>query len=259
MSNQSIEAGADTVAYLVVGSGHALVIIHGVGGHKEDWESVSAALSTDRTVYSIDMLGFGESSRDARDLSMDAQAKAVLTLLDRKGIPSADIIGNSVGGWVAATFAAQYPERVGKLVLVDAAGFDAMFQGDPPVNLFPNNADEMAQLLSFVLASDFAHTPEFAQQAFEKFQASGEKAIEPVLGPGLFRSARLEAVMPKIKAETLVIWGKEDKLFPVNLAGYIAGLTPGARVVTIDHASHFPHIDQPEALIAAVQSFLLAQ
>ncbi|MFK5143405.1 alpha/beta fold hydrolase, partial [Klebsiella pneumoniae] len=61
--------------------------------------------------------------------------------------------------------------------------------------------------------------------------------------------------MPQIKAQTLVVWGKEDKLFPVALAPYITGLVPGAISTIIEKASHFPQVDQPNALIAAVQSF----
>lgn len=256
ITSHTLPVGADQVAYLKAGSGPALVIVHGVGGHKEDWQAVMAAFASSHTVYAIDMLGFGGSSRGAADLSMTAQANAILALLDREGIARADLIGNSVGGWVSATFAATNPTRVNRLVVADPAGFEAMFQGAPPVNLFPNSEAEMAKLLSFVLVRPETQTSEFAREAFARFQASGEKTIEARLGPALFGSARLEAVMPRISAPTLVVWGREDKLFPVALAPYITGLTPGATSAIIDNASHFPQIDQPEAFIAAVRAFL---
>jgi pimeloyl-ACP methyl ester carboxylesterase len=254
---ETLKVGEDTLSYLTAGSGPALVIVHGVGGHKEDWVGVIAAFQDKRTVYAIDMLGFGGSSRDAKDMSMPMQANAIKALLEAKGVAKADIIGNSVGGWAAATFAATYPDMTDKLIVVDPAGFKAMFEGQPPVNLFPNNVDEMKKLLSFVLASDFAHTDDFAKQAFEKFQASGEKTIEARLGPNLFGSPKLEEVMPKIKAQSLVIWGKEDKLFPVALAPYITSLIPGATTVIIENASHFPQVDQLEAFNKAATGFLL--
>jgi triacylglycerol lipase len=246
----------NTLAYLKDGTGPAVVIVHGVGGHKEDWKAVVEQLGKSHTVYAIDMLGFGGSSRNAPELGMAAQADALKGLLDQEGITTADLIGNSVGGWVTATFAATDPDRVGKLVIVDPAGFEAMFQGEPPVNLFPDDVGQMEKLLSFVLHSDFAHTRAFAEQAFTAFTASGEKTIVPRLWPGLTNSPRLETLLPKIKAPTLVIWGKEDKLFPVTLAPYITGLTPGATSVLIDNASHFAHIDQPAAFISAVSEFL---
>jgi pimeloyl-ACP methyl ester carboxylesterase len=114
----------------------------------------------------------------------------------------------------------------------------------------------MKKLLSFVLHSDFAHTEEFAADAFKRFQASGEKAIVPRLFPALAGSPKLEEITPEITAPTLVIWGKEDKLFPVALAPYITGLVKGAKLTVIEKASHFPQVDQPEAFNAAVKAFL---
>jgi triacylglycerol lipase len=252
----SAAVGADRLAYLKAGQGPAVVIIHGVGGHKEDWQGVMKALAASHTVYALDMLGFGGSSRDAKELGMAAQARAVAALLDVEKIERADLVGNSVGGWVAATFAAQYPDRTRKLVVVDPAGFDAMFKGESPVNLFPDDVQQMKALLTHVLASDFAHTVAFAATAFADLQASGEKALPPRLMPALFGSERLEAVMPKIKSPTLVLWGEKDGLFPVALAPYVASLTPGAKSATIPDASHFPHVDNPQAFTAAVAAFI---
>ena len=250
------QAGADTQAYFKTGSGPAVVIVHGVGGHKEDWRGVAEALAATHTVYAVDMLGFGGSSRTCKDLKISTQAAAIKSLLATEGVASAKLVGNSVGGWVTATFAATYPELTEKLVVIDPAGFEAMFQGQPPVNLFPDNVEEMKKLLAFVIHSDFAHTGEFAAQAFAQFAASGEKSIVPVLWPGLFESARLEAILPQVKAPTLVVWGQEDKLFPAALCPYLTALTPGATSVVIEHASHFVQLDQPTELIGELKRFL---
>lgn len=250
------QIGADTQAYFKIGSGPAVVIVHGVGGHKEDWRAVAEALAGKHTVYSVDMLGFGGSSRTCKDLRISTQAAAIKALLVQEGVKSAKLIGNSVGGWAAASFAASYPEMTEKLVVIDPAGFEAMFQGDPPVNLFPDNEEQMRKLLSFVIHSDFAHTNQFATQAFQGFTASGEKAIVPVLWPGLLESARLEVLLPKIKAPTFVIWGKEDKLFPVALCPYLTSLAPGAKRIVIENAGHFVHLDQPAVLIQELKNFL---
>ncbi|KPF70583.1 alpha/beta hydrolase [beta proteobacterium AAP99] len=256
MSGGSIAVGTDTLAYLKTGQGPAVVIVHGVGGHKEDWQQTMLALAASHTVYAIDMLGFGGSTRAASDYSMPAQAAAIAALLKAEGIEQADIVGNSVGGWVAATFAATYPQATARLIVVDPAGFEAMFKGDPPVNLFPDDVGQMKKLLEYVLHSDFAHTDAFAEQAYRGFVASNEKSIVPALFPALVGSPKLEAVMPQITAPTLVIWGKEDKLFPVQLAPYIAGLTPGAKTVVLEAASHFPQLDQPARFNTVVKGFL---
>jgi abhydrolase domain-containing protein 6 len=243
-------------AYLKQGTGPSLVIVHGVGGHKEDWQGLMAAMAATHTVYAVDMLGFGKSSRDAPDLTIPAQAAAIKALLDDEKIASTDLVGNSVGGWVTATFAATYPHATRRLIVIDPAGFADMFKGEPPVNLFPDNVEQMKKLLSYTLHSSFAHTDTFAQKAYEGFVASNEKSIEERLGPALYNSPRLEEVMPRIKAPTLVVWGAEDKLFPVALAPYITRLTPGAKSEVIAGASHFPQVDQPDRVRDVVQQFL---
>ncbi len=252
----TVAAGADTFAYLKSGAGPALVIVHGVGGHKEDWAGVQSALEDHFTVLSVDMLGFGGSSRDAAVLDMATQAAAIKALLAHEGVSRATLLGNSVGGWVTATFAATYPDMVERLIVVDPAGFAAMFEGESPVNLFPDDLEQMKKLLDYVLYSDFAHTDEFAKSALAQLDASNERSIVPRLWPGLFSSERLEAVLPRVQATSLVIWGREDKLFPVALAPYITSLIPDATTVVIDEASHFPQVDNPDAFIAAVRAFV---
>jgi pimeloyl-ACP methyl ester carboxylesterase len=254
--SKSLTVGENSLVYLKSGTGPALVIIHGIGGHKEDWQGVMEAMSSTHTVYAVDMLGFGGSTRAAKDLSMKAQSDAVLALLKSEGVEKADILGNSVGGWVAATFAAANPANTNKLIVVDPAGFKAMFEGQPPVNIFPDDAAQMKKLLEFVRFDKSVHTDEVAMAALEGLNASGEKTIQAVLWPALGGSPKLEEVMPNIKAPTLVIWGKEDKLFPVALAPYITSLTPGATSVVIANASHFPHLDNPTEFGAAVSGFL---
>ena len=253
---RTVMTGGGALAFLEAGNGPAVVIVHGIGGHKEDWTGVMAALAPTHRVYAIDMLGFGGSARLPADLTMGAQAGAVRDLLLAEGVAKADLLGNSVGGWVTATFAASYPDMTGKLVLVDPAGFAAMFDGEPPVNLFPDTVEQMKALLEYVLASDFAHTDEFAAQAFAAFEAGGEKAVVPTLFPALVASPKLEEILPKVTASTLVVWGKEDRLFPVALAPYITSLVPGATSVIIEAASHFPQIDNPAEFNAAVLGFL---
>lgn len=244
------------LAVIKAGTGPAVVIVHGIGGHKEDWVPVMNALAAQHTVYALDMLGFGGSSKDLAEITVPMQAEAVYALLAQEKISRASLIGNSVGGWVTATFAANYPQMVNRLVLVDAAGFKAMFEGPSPVNFYPGTAEEMSKLLQHVLYSDFAHTPEFAEKALTGLKASGDAAAADVVFKGLFASPRLEDVMPKITAPTLVVWGAQDKLFPAAVADLLEGSIQGARKVLIDRASHFPQIDQPQVFIDTVAPFL---
>ncbi len=253
---QTLELGGKTLAYVQSGAGPAVVIVHGVGGHKEDWAGVAAELGKSREVFAIDMLGFGASSKVGDDLSMPVQAAAIEALLDRHRVAKASLVGNSVGGWVTATFAATYPDRVEKLVLIDAAGFKAMFEGPPPVNFDPNSAAEMQALIDITINSAAAHTPGLAERAYEAYVSSGEKAISATWGKSLFVSPRLEELLPKISAPTLVLWGADDKLFPSAVAGVFSGMIKSSKSHLIPGAGHFPQIDQPAATTSAIAEFL---
>ncbi len=90
------QVGADTQAYFKVGSGPAIVIVHGVGGHKEDWRGVAEALATNHTVYAVDTPGFGASSRTCKDLRIASQAAAIKALLAKEGVKSAKLVGKVI-------------------------------------------------------------------------------------------------------------------------------------------------------------------
>jgi len=214
------------------------------------------ALASSNTVYAIDMIGFGKSAKTPGEITIRSQAEAVLALLDAEHCEKADVVGNSVGGWVAAMIAASHPSRVRRLVLVDAAGFKAMFEGSPPVNFYPQTVDEMEKLLSFVRHDPQAHTTQFAEHALAGFEASGDAQTAERVGNGLFVSERLEDLADRIAAPTLVIWGAEDRLFPPVIADLVASHIKGAQKLLIPAASHFPQLDNPSAFNAAVAAFL---
>jgi triacylglycerol lipase len=233
-----------------------VVIVHGVGGHKEDWIEVAEALANKRRVNGIDMLSFGDSSKNGDDLSMPVQAAALKVLLDHHTIDTADLVGNSAGSWTAAPFAAHYPDRLNRLVLTDPAGFKTMFEGTSPVNFDPNNADEMRKVIEITINSAVAHQPELAQQAFNAYVRSGEKAIASTWGKSLFLSPWLEDLFPGITMPTLVLWGADDKLFPSVLADVFSGRISGAHQLLIPDAGYFPRINNPQATIKALADYL---
>jgi pimeloyl-ACP methyl ester carboxylesterase len=255
--SSSIQANGRTLAYLKQGCGPAVVIIHGIGGHKEDWQATMAALAGSRTVYAIDMMGFGGSDKTSQDITIRTQVEAVRALLDAEGLAKASLIGNSVGGWVAATFASVYPTRTDKLVLANSAGFKAMFEGPSPVNFYPDSVADMRKLLSYVLVTPSTQTPEFAERTLAALNASGDKRAAEAVFKGLFASPRLEEVMPNIRAETLVVWGAQDKLFPPALLYMVSGSIQGSKKQLINNAGHFPQLDNPSSFNATVTEFLL--
>ncbi|MBV9573058.1 MAG: alpha/beta fold hydrolase [Acidobacteriales bacterium] len=113
----------------------------------------------------------------------------------------------------------------------------------------------MQKVIEITVNSSAMHNSGLAKQAFDAYVASGEKAIAPIWGNGLFMSPRLEDLFPEIATPTLILWGAEDKLFPSALAPGFNGQIPGSRDLLIPHAGHFPHIDNPEATIGPLSDY----
>jgi pimeloyl-ACP methyl ester carboxylesterase len=157
-----------------------------------------------------------------------------------------------------ATFAATYPDRTDKLVLIDVAGFEAMFEGEPSANFDPGSVEEQRALLR-VVAPKAADIPGVAEHAFESYITNGEKAIAAMWGQSLDSSPRLETVLPNISAPALVLWGADDTLFPAVLADVFAGQIATAQSALIADAGHFPHMDNPGATTAAIRNFLATE
>lgn len=247
------------ISALKVGSGPALILVHGLGGHKEDFTQVMSELSAANTVYAFDMLGFGQSARNSPSVGINTQADVIAGLMQAEKIDRAVVIGNSLGGWVAATFAARYPEKTAKLVLIDVAGLKVTLAGPPPVNFAPDTIADMQKLLQTVIASPFAHSTEFATKALADFKAGGEAATLGKLFAGFADPSNkdrvLDDVLPDVKAPTLVVWGAKDGLFPVVLADVVMAKLTDARKVVLENSSHFPQIDEPKALAAAIRAF----
>jgi pimeloyl-ACP methyl ester carboxylesterase len=256
----SCEVDGHPVAYLEQGSGSSVVIVHGIGGRKEDFLPVMAALSAHFKVHAIDMLGFGQSARDLPAITIGLQVRAVQALLAQQGIARTHLIGNSLGAWVTAAFAAANPAVVDRLVLIDAAGLRVTLSGPPPVNFAPDTVDEMHTLLATVLDAPFAQTPEFAAQALADFKAGGEAAtlakLFAAFGAPDNTDRPLDDILPSITCPTLVAWGANDRLFPAALADVVAGGIQGARKILIPDASHFPQVDNPDALNEVLLDFL---
>ena len=254
--------------YVRAGSGPAIVLVHGFGSSIYTWKDVIAPFAARHDVIALDLPGFGESDRPA-DLSIDELPRAVTGLMDRLGLESATLVGNSMGGAAVALVAAASPDRVDALVLIDAAGFDlapkarpasirlATSWAAPALTLLPGKRLIVERSLRQVFHDDRLVTEERVAEY-----------LAPALRPGTFVALRslgasldshpdaVTRVLPSIRAPTLVIWGDDDRWIPPADAERFAAAIPGARAVVVAACGHVPEEEKPAEVVRLVLELL---
>jgi len=262
LQEKSVELLGAKIVYVEGGVGETVIFVHGVGGALLDWEKVLPYFAQRYHTIALDQPGFGKSEKQMDyHYSIDNNAKILLGLMDAKGIQKAHIIGNSMGGEVAAYFAIHYPERVDKLVLVDAAG---------ALNL-PNlpGMPELIWLLAKPIdslsnrsGSNDPHTydpdrvqPNIAQAIYNSDEWWGCREAWRDDVYDIFR-LDLKPELKKISAPTLEIWGSNDPLLKSYSKWYFWEQIPNSELLIIPGGDHTSQLSQPRAFEAAVDGFL---
>ena len=243
----------------------AVILIHGFGASLHTWEPWAKVLASNHRVVRFDLPGAGLSSPDPTGNYTDARSMQVLiALMDKLGVTKASIIGNSIGGRIAWTFAAMHPERVDKLVLVSPDGFaSAGFEyGKPP------EVSGIMKLIRYVLPKyvlKVSLKPAYADPNFLT-DALTNRYFDLMLGEGsrealLARMAQTNLVDPvpllkRIKAPTLLLWGEQDGMIPfANSAEYLKTI-PNVKLVSFNGVGHLPQEEAPDRSLPPVRNFL---
>jgi pimeloyl-ACP methyl ester carboxylesterase len=221
------------------GDGPDLVLIHGLAGSGDWWMHNQAALTGAFRVTTIDLPGFGTSHPGARLILDEAPAQVAAVMADR-GIERAHVMGHSMGGLVAGALAADHPERVDRLVLVDA-GFLAF---DPKLR---HRVTGLLRTLPWT-------APSLMPVLLRDMLRSGPIRMAAATGELLRKDWRDK--LPAISAPTLVIWGEHDRVCNLRIGEQIAATVPDARLVVIPGAGHNPMWEKPDDFDREVLAFL---
>ena len=253
--------GQVRVRVLSKGTGPAVVFFHGSWGLT--WDPFLDELARTFTVYAPEHPGTtAETPEDVAIL--DGLWDLVLCydeLLRALGLERAAFVGHSFGAMVACELAAAYPDRVGRLVLMDPLGF--WRDADPIVNWMVLDPAQLrarifrdpdgAAARQLVGAVDDPQEAVKARVRLMWAMGATGKFIWPIPDKGLKKRIH------RVKAPTLLLWGKEDRLVPPVYADEFARRIPGARVQTVGDAGHAPHLERPEAFLHLTCDYLATQ
>jgi pimeloyl-ACP methyl ester carboxylesterase len=248
------------IHYLEAGSGPVVVLLHGLGGNTTNWQFNIAPLAQKYRVVVPDQLGFGKSDKPLINYRITTYVDFLDAFLKELKIERASFVGNSMGGWVAASYALAHPEKVERLVLVDAAGFSFApgFDTNQLINLNPSTREGMKELVSRV----FYNKVIFMSDAFidasmqARINAGDGYTIRSITESIIRREDFLDNRLSAIKQSTLVIWGREDGLLPLADGQRFQKEIPGAQLIIFEQCGHVPQVEKALDFNAALLKFL---
>lgn len=217
------------------------------------WLEYHQALARQFHLFVPDIPGFGLTPRPDWMRDMSDYILYFRDLLDALGLEQVDLVGHSLGGWMAAEIAVWYPERVHKLVLSNAAGIRV--KGSPIPHLLAMHPEELVAACFDNLA---AAAPLIPPEIDEEYLLSQyrQRATLAALAWNPDYDPKLERRLASVRCPTLIVWGENDRLIaPVYGEAYQKRI-PHAQLVTLSDTGHMPMFEQQERWSAAIIEFL---
>ncbi len=267
LTERRVRVGAHDWPYLEGGPADApvLLMVHGFGGEKDNWAMIAPYLTGEYRLIAPDQLGFGDNARIG-DAPYDivSQTERLVQFMDALGLARAHVAGNSMGGWIALELALSHPDRVQTLTLVNNAGIitpreselaQAAIAGGNPLQL--KGPDDLDRLMAFV-----THKPRYVPGRFKRVIWDLRAPHGPLLDQifwtivddGLNRP--MNDRLAGVRAPTLVIWGRHDRLIDVSAVEVLEAGIAHAETMVFDHVGHVPMLEDPAATARVLTAFL---
>ncbi|WP_204062190.1 alpha/beta fold hydrolase [Planobispora siamensis] len=252
--------------YIRAGSGTPVVLLSPGGTSVIGWKDQFEVLARDHTVYVVDLPGQGYTRlKDAGfAFDLDAMTTAVGAFLDAVGVRRAALAGNSWSGGWALAFAQRHPERVTRLALLDATGLDL-----PGTWMWESLKIPVIGELAVKLSTGKSTVRSMAEGMMVDKRRLTDGLLDEWWAPMTFHDniratyllerrldwAQTERALPATRTPTLVLWGRQDTVQPVERAHRFAELLPDARLQILDGCGHAPQLDCPEPVNRHLRAF----
>jgi pimeloyl-ACP methyl ester carboxylesterase len=254
MTTTTRELSLDGVPVTITeqGAGQPVLLLHG-GGGPQSVAAFGAVLTASHPARVITPVhpGFGGTPRPDSLTTVAGLAAVYARLLAELDLREVIVIGNSVGGWIAAELALLAGDRIASLVLADACGI--VVPGHPVTDIFPLAPAELSRL-SFYDPDAFRIDPAAMPAAQQQIMARNRETLR-VYGGDSMADAGLRARLAGISSPTLVVWGEADQIVDPDYGRAFAEAIPGAAFVLIRRAGHLPQMETPDELARAVWGF----
>lgn len=248
-----------------------IVLLHGTSASLHTWEGWTRALAGERRVIRFDLPGFGLTGpAPDSDYTVERYARFTIAMLDRLGVRRCVLAGNSFGGHIAWVTALAAPERVERLILVDAGGYPPKSTSVPigfriarvPVvnklAQFTLPRSVVAASLRNVYGDPGKVTPDLVDLYFAMTVREGNRRALAERFAQAVPGAMVERV-PQIRQPTLILWGGRDRLIPPANAERFRRDIAGSRLVVFANLGHVPHEEDPAGTVAVVEQFLTGE
>ena len=239
-----------------------LLMIHGFGANRDNWLRFARHFK-DYRVIALDLPGFGESSKPDIDYDVASQTERVHAFAKTLGLTRLHLIGNSMGGHIAALYAARHPEQALSVALLDNAGVTsprksemfAMIERGEPNPLVVRRAEDFDALMRFVFVNP-PPLPESLKRHFAEQSMANQAIYDQIFSQLRERYVPLEPELPKIQVPTLLLWGEQDRVLDVSSIEVMKPLLKQPSVVIMPDCGHAPMIERPEDTARHYQAFL---
>lgn len=257
--DKEISVFGQKIHYIEAGSGPTVILLHGLGGSTQNWLFTLGQLAEKYHVLVPDQIGFGKSDKPTVNYRIQTYVDFLDQFCKQLKIERATLVGNSMGGWIAAAYTVAFPARVERLVLVDSTGYapPAGFDYQSLYALNPATKEGMKALATRVFYNKIYSSDAFVDQLLAQRMSAGDgytinMLIESVIRKEDFLDGRVQS----IKQPTLIVWGREDGLTPLSDSERFKKEISNSTLVVLEQCGHFPQVEKAAEFNAAVMKFL---
>jgi pimeloyl-ACP methyl ester carboxylesterase len=251
--NTTVHIGHHEITLTDQGTGHPVLLLHGGAGPASVTAFAERLASDETRVLVPAHPGFGGTPRHESLTTIRELASIYIGLLDELDLHGVTVIGNSIGGWIAAEMAVAGSPRLAGVVLVDAVGIEV--PGHPVADFFSLTLPQVAEL-SYHDPVRFRIDPAALPPAAQREMAGNRAALSVYAGEPSMVDPTLRTRLAGVTAPALVVWGDSDRIVDPDYGRAYADAIPGATFLLLNQTGHLPQLENPDELEKAVTDFM---